>query len=199
MTPYAFRKITNFLGPVSLIYLYLDWAELYTGFYYGVPAETIPYRDLVFWQFALLFWGFIIFGLVFPFIVFTSSLINRKYFNLKLATLACLILVIMFWIRRYIIVVPALQVPLFIWEIGVYNPTWADWAIQALIVTIPVLMFTLFLKFFPIVPVTETKELVEKEPESLEWPLKEKVEKEPSNVLSEVPNVRIPDSTAKGV
>lgn len=66
------------------------------------------------------------------------------------------------WLKRFIIIVPSLQIPLMPFDFGRYSPTWVEWSITAAGFAGFVLMFTLFAKMFPIISVWELAEAPEK-------------------------------------
>ncbi len=67
------------------------------------------------------------------------------------------------WLKRFVIIVPTLQYPFLPiqhapagWDI--YQPTWVEWSITAGALAGFVLIYVLFSKLFPIVPIWETRE-----------------------------------------
>jgi len=62
------------------------------------------------------------------------------------------------WVKRFIIVVPTLTVPLLPYSWGVYNPTWVEYAITAASFAGFALIITVFVKLFPIISITEMEE-----------------------------------------
>ncbi len=55
------------------------------------------------------------------------------------------------WVKRYIIIIPALARPFVEQEWTLYSPTWVEWAITAGAFAAFMLAYTLFSKFFPII------------------------------------------------
>jgi molybdopterin-containing oxidoreductase family membrane subunit len=67
------------------------------------------------------------------------------------------------WIKRFVIVVPPLQVPLMPFEFGNYTPTWIEWSITAASFAGFMLIFAIFVKLVPIVSVWEVAEEIQPE------------------------------------
>ena len=68
------------------------------------------------------------------------------------------------WFKRFIIVVPSLQVPLMPFEFGTYTPTWVEWSIMGSTLAGFTLMVTLATKIMPVISLWEISEEAEKEP-----------------------------------
>jgi molybdopterin-containing oxidoreductase family membrane subunit len=62
------------------------------------------------------------------------------------------------WLKRFVIVVPSLALPLMPTDWGMYIPTWIELAITAAAFAGFALIFTLVAKLFPIISVWEMKE-----------------------------------------
>lgn len=61
------------------------------------------------------------------------------------------------WLKRYIIVVPSMALPLTRSEWATYTPTWVEWSITAAAFATFILLYTLFAKFFPLVSLWEVR------------------------------------------
>ncbi|HET6948614.1 MAG TPA: NrfD/PsrC family molybdoenzyme membrane anchor subunit [bacterium] len=62
------------------------------------------------------------------------------------------------WLKRYIIVVPSMALPLTRSEWATYNPTWVEWSITAAAFATFILLYALFAKFFPLISLWEVRE-----------------------------------------
>ncbi len=62
------------------------------------------------------------------------------------------------WLKRYIIVVPSMALPLTPTEWAVYRPTWVEWSITAAAFSAFVLLYALFSKVFPLISLWEVRE-----------------------------------------
>ena len=66
------------------------------------------------------------------------------------------------WLDRFVIIVPTLTRQRLPVEQAFYIPTWVEWSILAGCISLFMLLYTLFTKVFPIVPVWEIREGREK-------------------------------------
>ncbi|MEI8004905.1 MAG: hypothetical protein WCI48_01765, partial [Bacteroidota bacterium] len=71
---------------------------------------------------------------------------------------AALIAVTALWVKRYLIIIPTLETPLLPLhdlrpEFASYSPSWVEWSATAMGIALWLLLFFLFSKFLPIVPV----------------------------------------------
>lgn len=155
-----FTGLANFLVPVLGIYLYLMISEQLTMRFLGPSAEVAVSDALLWGEFAYLFWMTIAIGILIPILLLVYPG-NRK--KLDAIVTAAVLVVVGFWIKRVLIVVPPLTVipsliqPL-LYSSAVYVPTWVEWAIMAGIYALGVLIFAIFTKLFPIVELAETGE-----------------------------------------
>jgi len=62
------------------------------------------------------------------------------------------------WLKRYIIVVPSMAMPLTRTEWATYQPTWVEWSITAAAFATFILLYALFAKFFPLISLWEVRE-----------------------------------------
>ena len=66
------------------------------------------------------------------------------------------------WLKRFVIIIPSLQVPLMPFEFGTYTPTWVEWSITAGAFAAFILIFAIFVKFIPIISIWEVAGETEK-------------------------------------
>ena len=81
--------------------------------------------------------------------------IRPRWFSVTRTVLAAAIILVAFWIKRFLIVVPSLLRPLLPFPEGSYSPSWVEWSMIAGVFAITALLYTLFLKLFPIVELRE--------------------------------------------
>jgi molybdopterin-containing oxidoreductase family membrane subunit len=62
------------------------------------------------------------------------------------------------WVKRFVIVLGTLQVPLMPFKFGVYKPTWIEISVSLAALAGFALLFALFPKIFPIISVWEVSE-----------------------------------------
>jgi hypothetical protein len=98
-------------------------------------------------------------GVLLPIIIVTIPRIR----NINSIAFAALIAVFALWVKRYLIIIPTLESPLLPIhdlrpEYVHYSPTWVEWTLTASGVALFLLLFYLFSKFIPIMPVVKAGE-----------------------------------------
>ena len=111
-------------------------------------------------------WGAMVVGCFFvPALLLVVPVVFPRQFSLSRLVVACILINVGMWLKRYLIIVPTLMTPYIPAEAaGVapqYHPTWVEWTITAGGFAVFMLLFTLFAKLFPIVSIWETVEGVE--------------------------------------
>ncbi len=150
-----FKGLGAFLGIITLFYLYLILAEQLTMRYAGPVSESLISEMLLQGKMAPIFWPMIILGLLVPSLLLIAQAINTRWLSVTRTVLAAAAIVIAFWIKRFLIVVPSLLRPLLPFPGGSYSPSWIEWSVITGIFAIAVFLFMLFLKLFPIVEASE--------------------------------------------
>ncbi|MCZ7574287.1 MAG: polysulfide reductase NrfD [Ardenticatenaceae bacterium] len=159
ITEKHFRYLAYLLLALGVIYLYFTFAEYLTTAYKLQEGEKLLLEELMLGKFAASFWTFVIAGLVVPILLIILPWTR----TVPLIVLASVLVNIGMWIKRFVIVVPSLALPLMPSAWGVYTPTWVELAITAAAFGGLGLIFTLFAKFFPIISVWEMEEGWEQE------------------------------------
>jgi molybdopterin-containing oxidoreductase family membrane subunit len=120
----------------------------------------------VFWQkftgdFAMMFWTMTIFVFIIPLLIF----IFRGKNNIGWMVTASILVNIGMWIERYIVIIPTETRPHLLYELvkGSYRPTYVEWIITASLFAGLILLYAIFTRFFPIVPLWETAEEIKPE------------------------------------
>lgn len=137
----------NFLKIGIPVYVYFTFVEQFTIQYVQEHADLAVSNYILQGPYAPYFWGMILFGFIVPELI----LIFPKTKNVKGVFLASLLVTAALWLKRIIIVVPALVFPNIPYEIGVYVPTWVEWSLIAGIFGLGGLIYAIFVKLFPIV------------------------------------------------
>lgn len=150
-----FKGLGAFLGIITLFYLYLVLAEQLTMRYAGPVSESLISEMLLQGKMAPIFWPMIILGFLVPSLLLIAQAINTRWLSVTRTVLAAAAIVIAFWIKRFLIVVPSLLRPLLPFPGGSYSPSWIEWSVITGIFAIAVLLFMLFLKIFPILEASE--------------------------------------------
>lgn len=166
ITMRQFRPLSALLMALTVIYLYFTLSE-YLTVWYG--NETIDRRLLHVLMgagpFGGVWWAMLVGCFFVPAFLLVIPVVFPHRFSLSRLVVACLLINIGMWLKRYMIVVPTLMTPFIPAEAaGVspqYHPTWVEWTITAGAFAVFMLLFTLFAKFFPIISIWETVEGVE--------------------------------------
>ncbi len=157
ITAKHFRYLSYLLLTMLLLYLYLTVSEYLTVGYKLEVEEKHLLDILLFGKNALWFWIFVVGGMVIPaFLIVLGPLPPIP----RIVTAAVLVNIGM-WFKRFVIIIPSLEVPLMPFEFGVYTPTWVEWSITAGAFAALVLIFALVVKVIPIISIWEVAEEIE--------------------------------------
>jgi molybdopterin-containing oxidoreductase family membrane subunit len=168
----------NYLGLVLLIlgalYGYFTFSEYLTSWYGSEKWEMeVLYKLFEFNEYWWWFFFAAFLGVLAPIIIIAVP----KFRNINTITIAALIAVSALWVKRYLIIIPTLEAPLLPIhdlrpEFVNYSATWVEWSLTLGGVAMFILLFYLFSKFIPIIPVVNIVE--EKDYSSLRNKVKEK-------------------------
>jgi Ni/Fe-hydrogenase subunit HybB-like protein len=154
-----FNSLRKLLIVFTIGWLYMMVSEFLTIFYGGIPEEME-----VFWQkfngdFAAIFWVMVIFVFVIPLIIF----IFKGKDSIAWMVTASVLVNIGMWLERYIVIIPTETRPRLLYELvqGIYKPTWVEWMITAALFAGLILLYAVFTRYFPIIPLWETAEDLE--------------------------------------
>lgn len=150
-----FRGLGTFLGIMTLFYIYLIFAEQLTMRYAAPISEFLISVKVLEGEYAVIFWPMLIIGFFIPAVTLLVQGVRPRWFNLNRTVLAATLIIIAFWIKRFLIVVPSLLRPLLPFPEGNYNPSWVEWSIIAGILALAVLLYVAFLKISPILDLSE--------------------------------------------
>lgn len=157
ITDNHFDKMGKLLVLVSLIYLYFNINEYLGPVFKMVGVEGEHITELFFGKYAIMYWLVQIVGLILPIVllIFNKA---RKPFPILIISF-CVILGA--WFKRFLIVIPSLQHPyLPIQDVDEsyrhYIPSWEEWAITFASFAGVLLIITIFIRLFPIIPIWET-------------------------------------------
>lgn len=150
-----FSGLGTFLGVICLFYLYLVLSEQLT-MRYAAPAHEVMVSDkLLLGEFAPIFWPMVGFGFfLFPILLIVQAIWPR-WFSVTRTVMAASVILIAFWVKRFLIVVPSQLRPLLPFPDGSYSPSWVEWSMIAGTFAIAILLYAVFLKLFPIVDLEE--------------------------------------------
>ncbi len=158
-----FNSLRKLLITFTLGWLYFMIAEYLTIFYGSIPEEME-----VFWQkftgdFSIMFWTMTIFVFVIPLYIY----LFRGKNNIPGMVIASILVNIGMWLERYIVIIPTETRPRLLYELvqGTYTPTWTEWVITLSMFAGLALLYAVFTRFFPIVPLWETAGSLEPDPD----------------------------------
>lgn len=157
ITERHFRNLSYLLLTALLVYFYLTIGEYLTVGYKMEVEEMHLLESLMVGSNAPGFWFFVVAGTVIP----AALLIIRRGRLIPRILVAAVLINISMWIKRFIILVPAIQVPLMPFEFGSYAPTWIEWSITAGAFAAFILIFAIFAKVFPLISIWEVAEEAE--------------------------------------
>jgi len=157
---YITKKHFDYLGMLLLIlaaiYAYFTFSEYLTDWY---TSETWNARvlhklfDLN--QYGWWFYFSVLVGNLLPIIVIGIP----KFKTINSITFVSAVVVLALWVKRYLIIVPTLETPLFPVQDNriewiKYSPTWVEWALTFGGVATFIFAFMLLSKYVPIIPVS---------------------------------------------
>ncbi len=153
LEPMVFKGLANVSMFTTLIYIYMMLAEQIGALYAGPEAELIVSLSWLFGDFSHIFWAMTTIGLLVPFLFLLWQAFKPGYVNIDGSAIMCTILVIAFWFKRYMIIVPTLSIG--IQQVGIYGPTWVELAITCGAFAFPILLYTLMSKIVPLIELEE--------------------------------------------
>lgn len=158
ITEYHFEKMGKLLVLLSLVYLYFNINEYLGPAFKMVGVEGEHITELFVGKYAPMYWFVQIGGLILPII-----LLLFKPFRKPLPIFIISLFVILgAWFKRFLIVIPSLQHPyLPIQDVDEsylhYIPTWEEWAITLSSFAWLLLIITVLIKLFPVIPILKAK------------------------------------------
>jgi len=154
----------NYLAIIMIIlgalYGYFTFSEYLTSWYGSIKWDMdVLYRLFNPGEYWYLFVFAVFIGVLLPIIIVTVP----KFRNINSIAFAATIAVFALWVKRYLIIIPTLESPLLpIHDLrpdyAHYAPTWVEWGLTLAGVALFILLFYLFSKFIPIIPVVRTGE-----------------------------------------
>lgn len=159
-----FRNMGYTLIVLLITYFYFTFTEYFTAIYRGAVHDVELLYEMFFGIYAWYFWFFIVLGMIVPLLLLLISVrnINSEKSVVRIF-IASTLVVIGMWVKRYIIIIPALARPFVAEEWTIYKPTIIEWVITLAGVATFVLAFAIFAKLFPIISLWEIEEEIEKE------------------------------------
>ena len=152
-----FNKMGKIVVMLGLLYLYFNVNEYLVPYFKMKKPEVAFLDDLFVGSYAPLFWTAIFGGMIIPIFVLLFP-IGRK----PLPMFVCGIMIVVgAWFKRYLIVTPTLLHPFLPMHnspasYSHYFPSWEEWAIAMGSMAGALLVITIFVRIFPIIPIQET-------------------------------------------
>ncbi|MBM2831618.1 MAG: hypothetical protein HW414_670 [Dehalococcoidia bacterium] len=151
-----FKWLSNFLGFLLIAYLYLWGAEISTTAWVSRAEENELLRALISGEYAALFWVTVAL-LVIPFVILLLQFLTKRY-SIPWIVTAGVMVNIAGMTKRYLLVVPSQTYgTLLPYAAGSYSPSWVEYLIILGLFALGILLYMLFVKVFPIVPIHETE------------------------------------------
>lgn len=151
--PMIFKGLSNVSMLTTLIYIYMMLAEQIGALYAGPEAEFLVSYEWLFGSFSSIFWAMTTLGLIVPFLFLLYQAFKPGYVNINVSAVMCTLLVIAFWFKRYMIIVPTLSIG--IQEVGIYTPTWVEISILFGTFALPILLYAILTKILPLMELEE--------------------------------------------
>lgn len=159
LTTYHFDMMGKLIVLVSIVYLYFNINEFLVPAYKLKTADAIHLYEIFVGEYAPMFWSVQVLGLILPIILLLFRFFRKP---LPMMIISVVILVAA-WFKRFIIVVPTQLNPFlpkqFVpHEWMVYQPTIIETAITMGTILLAVIIITLLVKLFPVIPIWEMAE-----------------------------------------
>ena len=159
LTDYHFDMMGKLIVLVSIVYLYFNINEFLIPAYKLKTAEAIHLQELFVGEHAFLFWSVQLSGLILPIILLLFKFF-RKPFPIFIIGI---VMLIASWFKRLLIVVPTQENPFLprqfvpdAWM--VYQPTIVETAITMGTILMAIMIITVLVKLFPVIPIWEVAE-----------------------------------------
>ncbi len=154
ITERHFVYLGYLLLALALVYAYFTASEYVTVGYKLKVGDDALLHELLGGRYAGLFWTFAIGGVAVPALLVTF----RRTRTIRGIVAAAVLVNVGMWLKRFVIVVPSLALPLMPYEWGSYRPTWVEWSITAAGFAGFALAFVLLARFLPVISVWEVEE-----------------------------------------
>lgn len=145
LEPGIFKGLGRVMLVLIPVYTYFTFLEHFTSQYVQATPELTISDYLLTGPYASVFWSMMILSFVFPFLLLVFRRTVRGVF------VASLLVTLGIWVNRVILVVPTLVHSNLPFELGSYSPTWVEWSVIAGILALLMLLYSAFVKVFPII------------------------------------------------
>jgi Ni/Fe-hydrogenase subunit HybB-like protein len=155
LTPQHFDNMGKLLLVICLLWAYAYFVEVQTTWYGHQPIEWVVFSFMAS-KYTPLLILMLVCNAILPIAALCFKKVRR---SIKAMFVITLLVNVGMFIERYLIIVPALShknMP-FVW--GTYSPSWVELSITAAAFAGFALMYVLFAKYFPMVALTDVREL----------------------------------------
>lgn len=155
-----FDKMGKLLLLLSFVYLYFNVNEYFVPAYKMKALESGHLYDVLYGEFALMFWTVQIVGMIIPIIV----LFFKKGRKPRPMLIVSLLVIVGAWFKRFLIVVPTLSHPYIPTDRLPHNwlhyfPTVEEWFITTGTLAAAILIVIFLARIFPVIPIVETLDM----------------------------------------
>jgi molybdopterin-containing oxidoreductase family membrane subunit len=154
ITERHFKNLGYLLFVALALYFYLTLGEYLTVAYKMRGEERLLLSNLLVGENAPWFWFFVVAGMLIPALL----ILSKRWATIPKIVTAAILVNIAMWVKRFVIVIPSLQVPLMPLEFSAYSPTWVELSITFGAFAAFVLIFALAAKFIPLLSIWEVIE-----------------------------------------
>lgn len=157
ITEKHFDRMGKIVVLLALLYLYFNVNEYLIPAFKMKKSEKLHLDELFTGDFSGMFWFAILVGMIIPILILLFKKGRKPY----PVFIAGVMIVIGAWFKRYLIVTPTLLHPFLPMQdvpsnFRHYFPSWEEWAIAMGSLAGALLIITLFVRIYPIVPIEET-------------------------------------------
>ena len=157
LNPQVFQWLSNLLMILTITYLYFWAAEWITTSYAAHHSEVALSNALLTGEYAWLFW-LSVGSLVVPFLLLARQFMTGQY-RLGVMVVSGVLVNLAAIGKRILIVIPSqTHGALLPYGTGVYSPTWVEYSVVLGLLALGALLYTLFMKVFPIIEIPQYAE-----------------------------------------
>ena len=152
-----FNRMGKAVVLLAFLYLYFNVNEYLVPAFKMKKSESAHLTELFTGEYAVMFWFAISVGMIIPIFIMLFKK-GRKPLPMFIAAI---MVVVGAWFKRYLIVTPTLLHPFLPMQnvpesYKHYFPSWEEWAIAMGSLAGALLIITIFVRIFPIIPIHET-------------------------------------------
>jgi Ni/Fe-hydrogenase subunit HybB-like protein len=149
-----FNYMRKLLIALALAWSYFMGVEILTILYGNEPEEMVVLLSKLFGNYSLIFWTVVLACFVIPLVI----LLTKGKRSIRWLVTTAVIINIGMWLERYIVILPTEAYPRVAYELnqGFYFPSFVEISITAASFAGMALMYMIFTKLFPMIPIWET-------------------------------------------